>query len=82
MSKLYLMEHEQQLARVMNSKAEEGVSEGTTKYRSIMCELIAEEIVKMKKARNDFDLASEEIDVLMMRREHHLEPAKSELSLK
>ena len=48
----------------------------------MMWEFIAEEIVKIKRARTDFDLASEEIDVLMMRREHHLEPAKSELSLK
>lgn len=60
--------HEQQFARVMNSKAEQGLSEGATKYRSIMCEVIAEELQKMKKSYCDFDLAAEEIDVLMMRR--------------
>ena len=81
MSKLYLVEHQQQFARIMNSKAEEGITEGNSKYRSVMCELIVEEILKMRKSYGDFDLANEELDVLMMRR-HQSEQNSLEMSSK
>lgn len=57
MSKLYLSLHEQQLARIMNSKAEEGITEGPSKYRAIMCEIIQDEVREMKKSHNDFNIS-------------------------
>ena len=33
-----------------------------------MCDVIVEEIMKMKKSYDDFDLTNEEIDVLLMQR--------------
>jgi len=37
-----------------------------------MCEVIAEEISKMRKTHCDFELLNEDIDVMMMRRSPQL----------